>query len=170
MAASPGHPPPTSATTAARVGPGGEGQDHSVRADEIIRLILTSCNHITVVGCSRDPLKEANAIPRRMQAHGYRITPINPYAGEILGEPAYPSLTAAPKPLDIVLVFRPSAQATEVVREALALGASAIWLQQGIRSAEAREMCAEAGLLYVEDHCVAVDYVRLGIEELRKTA
>jgi predicted CoA-binding protein len=138
--------------------------------DDVIRLILTSCDHITVVGCSRDPSKEAHAIPQRMQQHGYRITPVNPHTDQLLGERAHPTLSDAPQPVDIVLVFRPSRDATDVVRQALAAGASAIWLQQGIRSAEGRELCEEAGVLYVEDHCMAVDYVRLGISALRKSA
>ena len=139
-------------------------------ADVVIRLILTSCDHLTVVGCSRDPAKEAHAIPARMQRHGYRITPINPYATELLGERAYARLADAPQPVDIVQVFRPSAEAAGVARQAVAAGASALWLQQGIRSAEAREICDAAGVLYVEDHCMAVDYIRLGIADLRANA
>jgi predicted CoA-binding protein len=138
-----------------------------VQQDDVIRLILTSCDHITVVGCSRDPDKTAQAIPARMQRLGYRITPINPHASEILGERAYPRLADAPKPVDMVQVFRPSRDAADVVAEAVAVGASAVWLQQGIRSETARTLCREAGILYVEDQCMAVDYVRLNIAALR---
>src|SRR4051794_10377788 len=80
LAGSPGQPPPGSATTAASVRGDLTGQDRSMRDDETIRRIFTEFDHIAVVGCSRDPLKEAHAIPARMQRHGYRITPINPYA------------------------------------------------------------------------------------------
>ncbi|MFL6238702.1 MAG: CoA-binding protein [Actinomycetes bacterium] len=138
-----------------------------MRDDETIRRIFTEFDHIAVVGCSRDPLKEAHAIPARMQRHGYRITPINPYADELLGERVYRHLCDVPPPLGVVQVFRPSAQAADVVREALDCGAAAVWLQQGIRSAEARMMCERAGVRYVEDHCMAVDYVRLDIATLR---
>ncbi len=138
-----------------------------MRDDETIRRIFTEFDHITVVGCSRDPFKEAHAIPARMQRHGYRITPINPYADELLGERVYRTLADAPSPLDVVLVFRPSRDAAQVVGQAVELGAAAIWLQQGIRSAEARKLCQDAGVLYVEDHCMAVDYVRLNIAQLR---
>ena len=171
VARSPGHRLPTSATTAARVEVAAKGEDGTVRDhDDVIRLILTSCDHLTVVGCSRDEWKEAHAVPARMQRHGYRITPINPHAEEILGERAYPTLVDAPRPVDIVQVFRPSADATDVVRQAVDVGASAVWLQQGIRSPEGRELCRERGLLYVEDHCMAVDYIRLNIAALRPTA
>jgi hypothetical protein len=138
--------------------------------DDVIRLMLTSGNHLTVVGCSRDPAKEASAVPARMQRLGYRITPINPFATQILGEPAYATLADAPRPVDIVQVFRPSADATAVVRQAVEVGASGVWLQQGIRSAEGRALCHEAGVLYVEDHCMAVDYIRLDIAGLRSAS
>jgi len=147
------------------------GEDGAVRGDDdVIRLMLTGCNHITVVGCSRDPAKEAHAVPARMQRLGYTITPINPLAAEILGERAYATLAEAPRPVDMVQVFRPSADATDVVRQAVDAGASAVWLQQGIRSAAGRDLCREAGVLYVEDHCMAVDYIRLDIAGLRSTA
>jgi predicted CoA-binding protein len=138
-----------------------------MRDDDIMRRIFTEFDHITIVGCSRDASKEAHAIPARMQRHGYRITPINPYADALLGEPAYRTLQDAPRPLDVVLVFRPSRDATDVVRAAVDCGAGAVWLQQGIRSAEGRELCIAAGIPYVEDHCMAVDYVRLDIARLR---
>jgi uncharacterized protein len=141
-----------------------------VRDDDTIRRILTEFDHLTVVGCSRDTFKEAHAIPARMQRHGFRITPINPYADEILGERVYRQLTDAPRPLDVVLVFRPSRDATELVRDAVECGAAAVWLQQGIRSSEGRQLCGDAGVPYVEDHCMAVDYVRLGIGDRRRTA
>ncbi|MDX6284945.1 MAG: uncharacterized protein QOG53_430 [Frankiales bacterium] len=133
--------------------------------DNVIRRILTEFDHITVVGCSRDPDKSAQAIPARMQQHGYRITPINPTADELLGERAYRTLYAAPQPIDVVQLFRPSAEAAEHARAAVEVGAAALWLQSGIQSAEARRIAEEAGLLYVEDHCMAVDYIRLGITD-----
>jgi hypothetical protein len=138
-----------------------------VHGDDVIREMLTRFDHLTVVGCSRDPEKEAQGVPARMQRLGYRITPVNPFAEQILGERAYPTLAEAPRPVDIVQVFRPSAEATDVVRQAIAVGASAVWLQQDIRSVEGRQLCLEAGVLYVEDHCMAVDYIRVGIADRR---
>ena len=132
-----------------------------------MRRIFTDFDHITVVGCSRDPAKEAHAIPARMQRHGYRITPVNPYADELLGEPVYRRLADVPRALDVVNVFRPSGEAADVVRQAVECGAAAVWLQQGIRSRDARTLCEGAGVLYVEDRCMAVDYIRLDIARER---
>lgn len=117
------------------------------------RDILERARTIVVVGCSRHPNKAAHSVPAAMQGAGYRIVPVNPGADEILGERAYPSLDELPDDIevDLVDVFRPSGQATEVVRRAVDAGAGAIWLQQGIRSPDGRRLAAEAGIPYVED-------------------
>jgi hypothetical protein len=121
------------------------------------RQILIDSAVIAVVGASRDEEKTAHRVPAQMQRHGWRIIPVNPYADEIFGETAYPTLADIPEPVDLVNVFRPSADAAEVVRQAVAIGAPAVWLQQGIASAEARRIATEAGIDYVEDHCIAVE-------------
>jgi uncharacterized protein len=121
------------------------------------RQILTDSAVIAVVGASRDEDKTAHRVPAQMQRHGWRIIPVNPYAGEIFGETAYRTLSDIPEPVDLVNVFRPSADAAEVVRQAVAIGAPAVWLQLGIASAEARRIATEAGIDYVEDHCIAVE-------------
>jgi predicted CoA-binding protein len=139
-----------------------------VDGDAVLRRTLTEFDHITVVGCSRDPAKSAHAVPARMQQRGYRITPINPTADELLGECVYRTLYDAPRPVDVVQLFRPSAEAAEHAKAAVEVGASALWLQSGIRSAEARRIAQEAGLLYVEDHCMAVDYIRLDITDAER--
>jgi predicted CoA-binding protein len=91
-----------------------------------------------------------------MMRHGWRIIPVNPSADEIWGERCYPTLADVPVPIDLVNVFRPSDQATAVVRDAIAVGAGAIWLQLGIVSPEGRRLAEAAGIDYVEDQCVAV--------------
>lgn len=128
-----------------------------------VRTILECAETIAVVGCSRDPAKAAHAVPRAMQGAGFRIVPVNPEADEILEEKAYPSITDVPDEIDVVNVFRPSEQATEVVRRAVDAGAKAIWLQLGIVSPEGRRLAAEAGIPYVEDLCIEVERARLGI-------
>ena len=121
------------------------------------RQILADTATIAVVGASRDPSKVAHSVPRQMQRHGWRIIPVNPYAEEIFGEQCYRSLAEIGEPVDLVNVFRPSEDATDVVREALAAGAGAIWLQQDIRSPDGRRMAEAAGVDYVEDLCIAVE-------------
>jgi uncharacterized protein len=121
------------------------------------RQILADARTIAVVGASRYPGKTAHSVPLQMQRHGWRIIPVNPYASEIFGEPAYPTLAAVPDAIDLVNVFRPSADATAVVRQALAIGAPAIWLQLDIVSPEGRRLAEAAGVDYVEDTCIAVE-------------
>ena len=102
-----------------------------------------------------------------MQAYGWRIVPVNPRGGTILGEPAYPALADLPEPPGLVDVFRPAAQTADVARQAVAAGATALWLQLGLRSAEARAIAQDAGLLYVEDRCLSVERRRLGLRAPR---
>jgi predicted CoA-binding protein len=121
------------------------------------KQILEKSATIAVVGASRDPAKSAHSVPRQMQLHGWRIIPVNPFADELLGERAYRTLADIPEPVDIVDVFRPSEEAADVTRQAVAIGAKAVWLQQGIASSEARRIAEEARIDFVEDHCIAVE-------------
>ena len=118
--------------------------------------ILAESRTIAVVGASRDPGKEAHAVPRQILKHGWRVIPVNPYTDEIWGERCYRTLVDIPEPVDLVNVFRPSADTPEVARQAVAIGAKALWLQQDIVSAESRAIAEAGGLDYVEDQCIAV--------------
>jgi predicted CoA-binding protein len=91
-----------------------------------------------------------------MQAHGFRIIPVNPFADQLFGEPAHRRLSDIIEHVDIVDVFRPAGEAAAVAAEAVAIGAGAVWLQQDIVSEEARRIAEEAGVDYVEDFCIAV--------------
>jgi predicted CoA-binding protein len=119
--------------------------------------ILRESTTIAVVGASRHPEKEAHTVPRQMLRYGWRVIPVNPYVDEIWGQQCYPTLGAIPEPVDMVNVFRPSADTPTVAKQAVAIGAKALWLQQGIASEDAREIAEAAGLDYVEDHCIAVE-------------
>ena len=121
--------------------------------EEILRDSAT----IAVVGASRYPDKPAHAIPLQMQRHGWRIIPVNPALTELFGVPCYPTLADIGEPVDLVDVFRPAPDTSEVARQAVAIGAKALWLQQGIVSAEARAIAVAGGLDYVEDRCLAVE-------------
>ena len=131
--------------------------------DAVVERILTTYDTITVFGASVAPAKAAHYVPAHMQRHGWRIVPVNPHADEILGEPVYRTLADVPGPAGLVDVFRPSRQTPEVARQAVAAGATALWLQLGIASAEARDIAAAAGLLYVEDRCLIIEQRCLGI-------
>jgi predicted CoA-binding protein len=132
--------------------------------DRIVERILTSYDVITVVGASGSPDKAAHSVPAHMQRHGWRIIPVNPHADEILGERAYRVLGDIPEQVGLVDVFRPPDQTPDIARQAVAAGATALWLQLGIASAEARAIAEDAGLLYVEDRCLIIEQRRLGLQ------
>jgi predicted CoA-binding protein len=130
--------------------------------DEVVAEILRRYDTITVVGASNAPEKPAHYVPAHMQAHGWTIVPVNPRGGTILGEPVYPTLAEAPRP-GLVNVFRPAEYTPDIARQAVAAGATALWLQLHIASAEARRIAEDAGLLYVEDRCLIIEQRRLGL-------
>ena len=135
--------------------------------DAIVERILTNYDAITVVGASAAATKAAHSVPAHMQRHGWRIIPVNPHSDEILGERVYRTLGDVPEQVGLVDVFRPSWQAPDIARQALAAGATALWLQLGIASAEARAIAESAGLLYVEDRCLVIERRRLRLEAPR---
>ena len=118
--------------------------------------ILESVRTVAVVGASRDPNKAGGSVPAGLQRRGFRIVPINPFADELFGERVYRSLLDVPEKVDLVDVFRPAEDAPEIARQAVAIGAKALWLQLDIRSHEARRIAEAAGLEFVEDECTAV--------------
>jgi predicted CoA-binding protein len=114
--------------------------------------ILKSCRTIAVVGLSSKPSRPSYRVAGYMQAQGYRIIPINPNETNVLGEPAYPSLASVPAPIDLVDIFRKS-EVLPVVEEAIARGAKAIWMQEGVVNEAAAARTAGAGLPVVMDRC-----------------
>jgi predicted CoA-binding protein len=132
--------------------------------DSIVEEILRSYDTITVVGASNAGHKAAHYVPKHMQKHGWRIIPVNPTATSILGEAVYPRLADVPEQVGLVDVFRPSADTPDIARQAVAAGATALWLQLGIASAESRRIAQDAGLLYVENRCLIIEQRRLQVE------
>jgi predicted CoA-binding protein len=119
--------------------------------------ILAEAGVIAVVGASREPSKPSHSVPLQMLRHGWRIIPVNPFVDEVFGVPTVKTLADIGEPVDLVDIFRPAADAVDIVRQAVAIKAPAVWLQSGIVSAEARAIATEAGLDYVEDRCLAVE-------------
>ncbi|MFI5932739.1 CoA-binding protein [Actinoplanes sp. NPDC051494] len=128
--------------------------------------LLAESTVIAVVGASRDPAKPSHTVPLQMLRHGWQIIPVNPYVDEIFGIKTVPTLADLPHPVDLVTIFRPSADATEVVRQAAAIKAPAVWLQSGITSPEGRRIATEAGMDYVEDRCLAVERAVANLSKL----
>lgn len=118
--------------------------------------VLSGSRTIAVVGASSVPGKAAHEVPLRLIAAGFEVIPVNPRGGELYGRRCYRTLAEVDRRVDLVDVFRPPAEAAGVVRQAVACGARAVWLQLGITSGDARATAMGAGLGYVEDACAAV--------------
>jgi predicted CoA-binding protein len=116
--------------------------------------ILRSARTIAVVGLSANPRRPSHGVARYLQRAGYRIIPVNPNVTEVLGERAYATLSELPGPVDVVEVFRRSEFAGAIVDEAIAIGARAVWLQDGVVDEAAAERARAAGLDVVMDDCM----------------
>jgi predicted CoA-binding protein len=125
--------------------------------------IYAETKTIAVVGASADPSKPAHQIPRYLQRQGYRILPVNPRGGELLGQAVARSLAEVDSPVDVVEVFRPAEEAPQIAREAIAIGAKVLWLQLGIESAEAKRLAEAAGLTVVMNRCMGETHGELGL-------
>ena len=126
----------------------------------VILKILRAARTVAIVGLSKDPLRPSNFIGFYLKRHGYRIVPVNPREQEILGERSYPSLTDIPFPVDIVDVFRRPDAVPDIAREAVAIGAKALWLQFGVISAAGAATASAGGLDVVMDRCMKVEHAR----------
>ena len=119
------------------------------------------CRTIAVVGLSADWFRPSYFAAKYMQEHGYRIVPVNPRYPEILGETCYPSLSAIPFKVDIVDVFRKTADVLPIAEEAVAIGAKCLWQQIGVINEEAQALALRNGLDSVVDRCVKIEHARL---------
>lgn len=118
--------------------------------------ILRDARTIAVVGASPDPRRASHGVMRYLLEQGYRCVPVNPTCGEVLGIPAVAALTEIGEPVDLVDVFRRPGFCPGHAREAVAIGAKALWLQLGIVSDEARRIAEQAGIAYVENACTKI--------------
>lgn len=127
---------------------------------QAIQEILASCRTIAVVGLSSDPRRPSHGVASYMKRNGYRVIPVNPYETEVLEEKAYPLLADVPEKIDLVNIFRRSDEAGKAVDEAIAIGAKAVWLQEGVIDQDAAQRALSAGLLAVMDRCWLKEYAR----------
>jgi len=125
---------------------------------DTIRQILEQCRTIAVVGASSNPARASHHVASYMKAQGYRVIPVNPNERTVIDEQAYPSLTAVPGPIDLVDIFRKSEDVLPIVEEAIARGAKAIWMQEGVINEAAAQLAREAGLAVVMDRCWLKDH------------
>ena len=133
-------------------------------ADQILEL-LTKTKTIAVVGLSHDPFKPSYGVSEYMQSKGYRIVPVNPMVSEVLGERAYPTLTEAAmaEEIDVVNVFRRPDAVPAIVEEVLALGLTALWLQETVVHEEAARKARAAGVFVVMDRCILKEHAVRGL-------
>ena len=134
-------------------------------SDDELRRILTQARTIAIVGLSDKPERDSNEVARYLRTQGYRIVPVNPALGEVLGERSFPSLSAIPadRPIDVVDIFRRSDQVPPIVDEAIARHAPVIWMQLGVEHPEAAARARAAGTVVVENRCLMVEHRRLRI-------
>jgi len=131
-----------------------------INGPETIKRILDECRTIAVVGLSLKPTRPSHGVAAYMQRAGYRIIPVNPNEVAVLEENAYASLNEVPEKIDLVDVFRRSEEAGAVVDEAIAAGAKAVWLQEGVIDHDAAQRALDAGLLVVMDRCWLKEHMR----------
>jgi predicted CoA-binding protein len=129
--------------------------------DSEMKEILLSARTIASVGLSSNQEKDSYWIVSYLKEMGYRIIPVNPTAAEIMGEKAYPNLSAIPEKVDVVQVFRKPEDVPPVVDEAIQIGAKVIWMQEGISHEEAAQKARAAGLKVVMNACMRSTHRRL---------
>jgi predicted CoA-binding protein len=125
--------------------------------DDQITALLTIPARWAVVGLSTNRARPAYGVAAYLQQLGQEIVPVHPRAETVHGATGYPRLAEVPGPVDVVDVFVNSSRAGQVVDEAIAVGARAVWLQLGVHDAAAQERARAAGLLVVVDRCPAIE-------------
>src|SRR5580704_13086667 len=135
-------------------------------SDAQIRRVLERVRTIAMVGASSNWNRPSYFVMKYLQGKGYRVIPVNPgIAGQLLlGERVYAALREIPEPIDMVDVFRPSAEAPGIVEDAIAIRAPVVWMQLGIRNDEAAVRAEAAGIEVIMNRCPKIEFGRLGGE------
>jgi predicted CoA-binding protein len=136
---------------------------HVNPSDAELRTLLTSATTIAIVGASSNPEKPSHGIMQRLLTAGYRVIPVNPKEGEVLGQKAYASLAEIPGPVDIVDVFRRSEDTPDIADQAVAIKAKALWLQLGVTNDDAAARAKTGGLTVIMDKCIGAAHHALAI-------
>ncbi len=126
-----------------------------------IEKVLSQYRTVAIVGASPDPQRPSYRVAQFLKKEGYCIIPVTPKAERILDETAYPDLASVPVPVEVVDIFRRSEEVPPVVEEAIAIGAKAVWMQEGVVNEDAAAKARKAGLKVVMDHCMRKELLRL---------
>jgi predicted CoA-binding protein len=127
---------------------------------DAIQTILETCRTLAVVGLSSKHSRASFGVSSYMQAHGYRIIPVNPNEDFVLGEKSYPALDDVPENFDAVVIFRRSEFVPDIVESAIRKGAKVVWMQEGVQHEEAARRAREAGLDVVQDRCILKEHAK----------
>ena len=126
-----------------------------------IEDILKNSRTVAIVGLSSNPERPSYVVGRYLKEHGYHIIPVNPNEKKVLGQKSYPDLASIPRKIDVVDIFRRSEDVPPIVRDAIKIGAKAVWMQEGIKNAEAAAAAIKAGLKVVMNKCMRKQHIRL---------
>jgi len=127
-----------------------------------IETILYGSKTVAVVGISDKPERPSHGVAKYLQERGFRVIPVNPLLTEVLGEKSYKSLSEIPERVDLVDVFRKSADVPPIAEEAVRIGARFFWMQEGVESDRAREILDAAGIPWIMDRCVKKELAKRG--------
>ena len=130
-------------------------------SDQRIRNILESTETIAMVGLSGNWSRPSYFAAKYLMEKGYTVIPVNPNYKEILGKKSYPSLQEIDRPVDVVNLFQRSEKVADFLEDAVALKASAFWMQLGIVNKEAGGKALDLGMVPVMDRCMKIEYARL---------
>ena len=125
-----------------------------------IQRVLHSAKTIAIVGLSNNPLRASYFVGYYLKRHGYQVIPVNPRETEILGQTCYPSLRDVPEHVDIVNVFRAPDALPDIAREAVEIGADALWCQFGVINEEGAQIAEDGGVTVIMDRCLKVEHAR----------
>jgi predicted CoA-binding protein len=128
---------------------------------DIEKEIFEGSKIIAIVGLSANPERPSNRVGDYMKGNGYKIIPVNPTIESALDEKSYPDLGSVPEKVDVVDIFRKSEEVLPVVQEAVKIGATTVWLQEGVINKEAAEYARKAGLRVVMDKCLMKEHQRI---------
>ncbi len=132
--------------------------NHRTPLDDTICMILREYRRVAMVGLSGKPWRDSNRVAVYLQQQGYTILPVNPEISEVFGMKPYPDLLAAPRPVEVVDIFRRKEFIPAIVDMAIAVGAKAVWMQRGLEDEVSAKRARDAGLLVVMDRCMAVEH------------
>ena len=131
-----------------------------INSNDAIKKILDDCRTIAVVGLSSSSGRPSNGVASYMKRQGYKVIPVNPNETEVFGQKSYATLGEVPDKIELVDIFRRSSEAGSAVDEAIAVGAKAVWLQEGVIDRSAAQRALDAGLLVVMDRCWLKEHAR----------